>query len=54
MKSDTLRRTLFKKLPNYLIFALQRIVFDMDFFANRKIHSRLDFPQMLQVEPFTQ
>lgn len=52
-RHDTLRRTLLKRLPNYLLIALQRIVFDMDFFANRKLHSRLEFSSSLDLEPFT-
>jgi ubiquitin carboxyl-terminal hydrolase 34 len=32
---------------------LQRIVFNLDLFMNTKIHSRLEFPMELNLEPFT-
>jgi len=41
------------KLPNYLFIHLNRIVFDMDTYGNKKLNSRLEFPNVLNVKPFT-
>jgi ubiquitin carboxyl-terminal hydrolase 34 len=47
------KRVLLDKLPNHLTLNLQRIVFDLDTFVNRKIHSRLEFPEVLNLTAFT-
>lgn len=47
------RKTHIERLPSYLIVHLQRIVFDFDSYANKKINSQLDFPTQLNVYPYT-
>jgi hypothetical protein len=41
-----------EKLPNTLIFHLQRIVFDMDSFVNKKLNTRVEFPNILNMRPY--
>ncbi len=41
-----------EKLPNMLIFHLQRIVFDMDSFVNKKLNTRVEFPNVLNMRPY--
>lgn len=46
------RRTVLHKLPNMLFVHLQRIIFDMDTFMNKKLNNRIEFPNVLDVKPF--
>jgi len=39
--------------PNVLFVHLQRIVFSFDTFANEKINSKLEFPSILNLRPYT-
>lgn len=52
-KQTVNKRVLLDQLPNHLTINLQRIVFDLDTFVNRKIHSRLEFPDVLNLSAFT-
>ena len=52
-KVEAQRRTCLHELPNVLIVQLQRIVFDFDSLMNEKINTRLEFPDMLNIEPYT-
>lgn len=46
------RKTVLQKLPNMLFLHLQRIVFDMDTFMNKKLNNRIEFPNVLNVKAF--
>lgn len=52
-KCDTIKRCLLSGMPNYLIIHLQRICFNYDTFQNEKVNSRWEFPQQLNVYPYT-
>jgi len=39
-------------MPNVLIVHLQRIVFDLNTFMQKKVVSKFDFPKILSLEPF--
>ncbi len=52
-KHDALSKTMMHKLPNYLFIHLNRIVFDMDTYGNKKLNSRVEFPNVLNVKPYT-
>lgn len=52
-KCDQLRRISFSQLPNVLIIHLQRIVFDLDTFVNKKINTSLEFPHELDLKEYT-
>lgn len=41
------------KPPNVLFVHLQRIVFSFDTFLNEKINTKLEFPQILNLRPYT-
>jgi 2-oxo-4-hydroxy-4-carboxy--5-ureidoimidazoline (OHCU) decarboxylase len=41
-----------ERLPNTLIIHLQRIIFDMDTFMNKKLNSRIEFPNVLNMRPY--
>ena len=47
------KKNLLSHLPNVLIIYLQRICFDYECFQNRKINSRLEFPDKLNLKNFT-
>jgi ubiquitin C-terminal hydrolase len=47
------KRNLIDSVPNMLIIHLQRIVFNFDTFANEKINSRLEFPNTVDLYPYT-
>lgn len=51
---EIIKRSCFSKLPNVLILHLQRILFNIETLANEKINSRLEFPNELNLEEFTQ
>ena len=40
-------------MPNVLIFHLQRIVFDYQTFGNKKVNSKLEFPNILQLSKYS-
>lgn len=50
---DITRRTVINKPPNYLFLHLQRLVFDFDTLQNTKINTRVEFPSVLNIKPFT-
>ncbi|EFC38903.1 predicted protein [Naegleria gruberi] len=50
---DALKRTLIKDLPNVLILHLKRFDFDFSLMVNRKINDRVEFPHLLNMEPYT-
>ena len=52
-KQDITKKLCLSVLPNVLIIHLQRIVFDMDTFENKKINSHFEFPHLLNLEPYT-
>ena len=47
------KKTCLSDLPNVLIVHLQRIIYNFDTYANEKINSRLEFPHVLNLEPYT-
>jgi ubiquitin C-terminal hydrolase len=47
------KKTCLSDLPNVLIIHLQRIIYNFDTYANEKINSRLEFPHVLNLEPYT-
>lgn len=47
------KRVLLDQLPNFLTLNLQRIIFDYDTFVNKKIHSKLEFPDIINLTAFT-
>lgn len=52
-KVDVSKRTLIAKTPNVLIVHLQRIVFNFDTFQNDKLNQHFDFPQQLDLAPYS-
>jgi ubiquitin carboxyl-terminal hydrolase 34 len=52
-KCDVMKRTLIKDCPNVMIVHLQRIVFDLDMLMNVKVNSRYEFPQAINLKPYT-
>lgn len=51
--ADITRMTAISKMPNYLFLHLQRLVFDMEEMQNVKINSRIEFPNQLNLKPYT-
>ncbi len=49
---DIEKKTVVDKLPNTLIIHLQRIIFDMDTFMNKKLNNRIEFPNVLNMKAF--
>jgi hypothetical protein len=47
------KRTIVASTPNVLFVHLQRIVFSFDTFANEKINTKLGFPTILDLKPYT-
>lgn len=47
------KRTIVASTPNVLFVHLQRIVFSFDTFANEKINTKLEFPKILNLKPYT-
>ena len=47
------KRMLIAETPNVLILHLQRIVFNFDTFQQDKLNSFFDFPQVLDLEPYS-
>jgi len=52
-KVDIKKRTLISSTPNVLIVHLQRIIFNFDTFANDKINSYFEFPNVLDLKPYS-
>jgi ubiquitin C-terminal hydrolase len=46
------KKVVVEKLPNTLIIHLQRIIFDMDTFLNKKLNSRIEFPNVLNMHSY--
>ncbi len=53
-KVDVSKRVCLSELPNVLVIHLQRIVYDFDMQMNSKINSKLEFPNYLNLEPYTE
>ena len=53
-KVKLFKQTCISELPNILILHLQRIVFNYDTFMNEKVNSRLEFPEWINMEPYTE
>jgi ubiquitin C-terminal hydrolase len=53
-KVDTLKRTCIKRLPKNLILPLKRFEFDFDKMIRVKVNDYCEFPQELNLEPYTQ
>lgn len=47
------KRACLSYLPNVMIVHLQRMYFNLDTLQNEKLNSRLEFPQLLNLEPYT-
>ena len=52
-KVDTLKRTVVKEIPPYLIIALKRFEFDFDRMIRIKVNDYLEFPIELDMLPYT-
>jgi ubiquitin carboxyl-terminal hydrolase 34 len=52
-KVDVSKRTLIAQTPNVLIVHLQRIVFNFDTFQNDKLNQHFEFPQLLDLSPYS-
>jgi hypothetical protein len=52
-KVDITKRTLFSKTPNVFVVQLQRIVFDFDKFENQKVNTQFEFPDTLDLTPYS-
>jgi len=52
-KVDIKKRTLISSTPNVLIVHLQRIIFNFDTFRNDKINSYFEFPNVLDLKPYS-
>jgi len=52
-KVDLSKRSLISKTPNVLIVHLQRIVFNFDTFQNDKLNSFMEFPNTLDLKPYS-
>jgi len=52
-KVDVSKRTLIAQTPNVLIVHLQRIVFNFDTFQNDKLNQHFEFPQLLDLAPYS-
>lgn len=53
-KVPTLKRTCIKKLPKHLILVLKRFEFDYDVMQKMKVNDYCEFPEELNMEPYTQ
>jgi len=53
-KVDTLKRVCLKKLPNHLILVLKRFEFDYETYNKQKLNDYCEFPNELDLEPYTQ
>lgn len=50
---DVSKRTLITETPNVLIVHLQRIVFNFDTFRNDKVNQWFEFPEILDLKPYS-
>lgn len=50
---DVNKRTLLASTPNILFINLERFVFSMETFQNEKLNSRLEFPEVLNLKPYS-
>ena len=50
---DLQKRTMIASTPNILIVHLQRICFNFDTFQNDKINSFCEFPNVLDLKPYS-
>jgi ubiquitin C-terminal hydrolase len=50
---DALKRSCIKTLPDTLILHLKRFEFNFDNFRKMKVNDRCDFPQVLDMDPYT-
>lgn len=50
---DVNKRTLIASTPHVLFIHLQRFVFSMDTFQNEKLNTRLEFPEVLNLKPYS-
>lgn len=53
-KVDVGKRTVISTLPNILIVHLQRFAFNFDTLMNEKIHTKLEFPNVLDMVKYTE
>lgn len=53
-KVNTLKRTCLKKLPNHLIIVMKRFEFDYETMVKMKLNDYCEFPNKLNLEPYTQ
>jgi len=53
-KVPTLKRTCIKRLPKHLILVLKRFEFDYDMMQKMKVNAYCEFPEVLNMEPYTQ
>ena len=53
-KVPTLKRTWIKRLPKHLILVLKRFEFDYDTMQKMKVNAYWEFPEILNMEPYTQ
>jgi ubiquitin carboxyl-terminal hydrolase 9/24 len=53
-KVPTLKRTCIKRLPKHLILVLKRFEFDYDYMQKMKVNDYCEFPEELNMEPYTQ
>lgn len=53
-KVPTLKRTCIKRLPKHLILVLKRFEFDYDYMQKMKVNDYCEFPEILNMEPYTQ
>ena len=52
-KVDITKRTLFSKSPNVLVVQLQRLIFDFNTFQNQKVNTHFEFPENLDLKPYS-
>ena len=52
-KVDITKRTLISHTPNVLIIHLQRFAFNFDTFRNEKVNTLLEFPNTLDLKPYS-
>ena len=52
-KVDVSKRTLITTTPNVLIVHLQRLLFNFDTFQNDKLNQHFEFPQQLDLRPYS-
>lgn len=53
-KVPTLKRTCISRLPKHLILVLKRFEFDYDTMQKVKVNAYCEFPEILNMEPYTQ